>query len=108
MKRTDTHHPGDRYDLDFGACHFKNGYAQLDTDQDAPYFGMWASPYKLQLVTFCEGDLCVQTAGSDTEFAELIRNVAKWHGDGFKGIDCMYDEGITDLFRVLGLSDLTH
>ena len=33
--------PGDRYTYDFGLCSFEKGWAQVDTAQDASYFGTW-------------------------------------------------------------------
>ena len=60
MKRKDSFfNDGDRYILDFGACSSKNGFAQIDTDQDASYFGMWCNPVSLRLVSFCEGDFTI-------------------------------------------------
>ena len=29
----------DRYELDCGPCSYANGFAQIDTTQDAPYYG---------------------------------------------------------------------
>jgi len=38
-----------RYAFDFRLCHFKNGWAQLDTRQDASYYGNWINPVTRQL-----------------------------------------------------------
>jgi hypothetical protein len=35
-----------RYTFDFGTCSPQNGFAQVDTGQDAYYFGTWANPEK--------------------------------------------------------------
>ena len=39
MKITREFCPGDRYTYDFGHCSYENGWAQVDTAQDASYFG---------------------------------------------------------------------
>ena len=39
MKITREFAPADRYVYDFGLCSYKNGCAQVDTAQDASYFG---------------------------------------------------------------------
>ena len=31
----------DRYSFDVGACSYANGFAQIDTRQDAAHFGTW-------------------------------------------------------------------
>ena len=33
----------DRYSFDVGACSYANGFAQIDTRQDAAHFGSWTS-----------------------------------------------------------------
>ncbi len=46
-----------RYYFDEKECAYQNGWAQLDTYQDAHYFGMWINPRKLRILTYCEGDI---------------------------------------------------
>lgn len=41
MKTIRTFAPGERYDFDFGECSYANGWAQIDTRQDASYYGTW-------------------------------------------------------------------
>lgn len=38
----------DRYKYDFRLCTSANGWAQLDTKQDASYFGNWINPFHPQ------------------------------------------------------------
>ena len=56
MKITREFCPGDRYVYDFGLCSYENGWAQVDTAQDASYFGTWANPTRLMIFSYCEGD----------------------------------------------------
>ena len=43
MKTTSDLRPlSDRYEFDCGPCSYANGFAQVDTRQDAPYYGSGA------------------------------------------------------------------
>jgi hypothetical protein len=103
--------PADRYVYDFGVCHYKRGFAQVDTSQDASYFGTWANPFKFQVVTYCEGDVTLQIAENGSDFANLLREIKAWNnesGHEFHGIDGMCDNTLIQEFRNLGLGDLLH
>jgi len=39
--------PGNRCTYDFGLCSNEKSWAQVDTAQDASYFGTWAKPARL-------------------------------------------------------------
>ena len=47
MKITRDFRPlSDRYSIDCGRCSYANGFAQIDTKQDAVWFGTWGRlPY---------------------------------------------------------------
>jgi len=103
--------PADRYKYDWGLCSAKNGFAQVDTGQDAEYYGTWANPFKLIIFNYCEGDTTFQQAESKEEFVKTMIELKKWQdesGHGFKGIDCMCKENIEKEFIGLGLGDLLH
>ena len=112
MKTTREFYPdGERYLFDFKLCTLKKGYAQLDTSQDAWYYGAWANPEKLIVVSYAEGDCCIKQAGSKEEFIEEVRNWAEWNKEnGYSpfGIDPLCDEGLIKRFKSLGLGDLLH
>lgn len=111
MKTTTEFCPADRYAYDFGICSAENGFAQMDTGQDAWYFGMWANPTKLAILSYVEGDVTLREAESTKEFVAEIRGIRQWNeenGNGFKGIDPMGNEDIEARFRALGLGDLLH
>jgi len=104
--------PGvDRYQFDFDRCSLKNGWAQIDTSQDAWYFGQWANPLELRIMVYAEGDCTLMTASSKAEFVKEIRSMAEWNikqGWGF-GIDAGFRKTeIVDAFQSLGLGDLLH
>ena len=102
---------GDRYYFDFGECSHHLGYAQVDTSQDAPYFGIWTNPTTLTTVSYVEGDVYRNIAESVDEYIAFIRELkADYEAMGTKiiGIDPMLDEGIENRFKEIGLGDMLH
>lgn len=101
----------DRYAFDMGLCSVSNGFAQVDTKQDASYFGTWASPTKRKIVNYCEGDVTVTDCDNDDEFVDEMRKMAAWNdesGYGPIGIDPGFDEDLKATFHRIGLADLLH
>lgn len=110
-KTNGLHVPGDRYVYDFSVCTPHFGWAQVDTSQDAPYFGQWANPHQRKTVCYCEGDLTVIAYDTDEDFAAALREIKAWNerqGHEFLGIDCMCREEIKRAFEAIGLGDLLH
>ena len=64
MKITREFASADRYVYDFGFCSYEKCWAQVDTAQDASYFGTWANPARLVIFNYCEGDTTVKEAES--------------------------------------------
>ena len=89
------------------------GFAQVDTYQDAPYFGTWINPVERKIVTFCEGDVTETTCETDDELkAEVIR-MKEYYQDGFKGIDPGWPntescKAITARLEAIGLAEFIH
>ncbi|MBN2053275.1 hypothetical protein JW905_00040 [bacterium] len=101
----------DRYYFDVGHCSYSRGWAQVDTGQDAWYFGTWANPARRMIVNYCEGDITIKTAETDDEFCAALREIKEWNdeqGHGFKGIDPGFNVLLRELFVNLGLEDLLH
>lgn len=71
----------DRYAFDFQHCQGSRGWAQLDTHEDASWFGNWAHPDHLQIVSFAEGDICVATCEDSDEFRAEIERMASFFID---------------------------
>ena len=102
---------GDRYRYDFGQCSARNGWAQLDTEQDASYFGTWANPIELKVFNYCEGDTTLQECGSQAEFIEALREIEKFETDSGRKparIDPMLNDAIKKVFQDMGLGDMLH
>jgi len=101
----------DRYAFDFGLCHPSRGWAQIDTSQDAYYYGTWASPARREILNYVEGDVTRWVAESDAEFAAEIRRFKAWneaHGWKFRGIDTGGNAELIEGFARIGLGDLLY
>jgi hypothetical protein len=111
MKITREFAPGDRYTYDCGLCSYENGWAQVDTAQDASYFGTWANPARLMIFSYCEGDTTLKEAASPQEFAAELREIDAWNranGYGSARIDPGFAPAMKAAFEAIGLADLLH
>jgi len=111
MKITREFAPADRYLYDFGLCSYEKGWAQVDTAQDASYFGTWANPTRLMIFSYCEGDTTLKEAASPEEFAAELWEIDAWnraHGYGPVRIDPGFDPVMRAAFEGLGLADILH
>lgn len=100
-----------RYTFDFKLCTYERGWCQIDTHQDASYFGIWTSPSERRIVTYCEGDLTTQYAASDTEYRQnLVHCLMHYRNWNEKYPHAMIDMGIRtrpemrERFNELGLA----
>ena len=101
----------DRYSFDSGPCSYANGFAQIDTKQDASYFGYWCSPGARAIVGFSEGDVTTTVCETDEEFIREIRGLARWNDEAGYGpmkIDALSHDELRQAFEKLGLADLLH
>jgi len=110
MERITEFAPADRYTYDFGACTYARGWAQIDTRQDASYYGTWTNPTTREIFTYCEGDTTLVRCADDTEYVAEVRAVADWNkGAGYwLGIDPGSGDDMRQRFVALGLGDLLH
>lgn len=69
----------DRYYFDFKQCKYSDGWAQLDTDQDAWYFGNWVNLRTLQFVSYAEGDIIEKQCSNLEEFKKELKETFKWY-----------------------------
>lgn len=67
----------DRYFFDFNMD--LTQWLQMDTDQDAPYYGNWCNPMLKATLSYTEGDICVNVADSDETFLQLIHEARNWN-----------------------------
>ena len=80
---------GDRYVYDFKLCRGVDGWAQLDTRQDASYYGNWVHPTQFKLMSYSEGDVTLTECQDEADFIETLRICIDWHSEReyFIGID---------------------
>ena len=106
----------DRYAFDFGVCSIANRFAQVDTSQDASYYGIWANPFSLTIVSYTEGDIEVAKATDKAEFIEELAKIKAFDAtispkskERF-GIDCGWkrESLLRAEFAWLGLGGLLH
>ncbi len=103
--------PADRYLYDFGACSISKGWAQIDTSQDASYFGQWINPAKFQIFCYCEGDLILTTCETAQELQAEIATMKEWNtrqGHRFMGIDPGFSEALKASLVNAGLGEYLH
>ena len=112
MKITRDFRPlSDRYSFDCGPCSYANGFAQIDTKQDAPWYGAWCSLSARTIVNFCEGDVTTTVCETDAEFSAQLRELARWNDEAGYGpmkIDAVFHDELRQAFEKLGLADLLH
>ena len=111
MKITREFTPANRYLYDFGLCRYENGWAQVDTAQDASYFGTRANPIRLLIFSYCEGDTTLKEAASPEEFAAELREIDAWNrANGYSParIDPGFDPAMKAAFEGLGLANMLH
>jgi len=105
MKTEKTFCNSDRYIFDYDICSFKKGFAQIDTNEDASYFGNWVNFKSLELITYCEGDLTINKCENEEEFKNQLLKVVSWYkkNKSFIGIDLMLSDEIKKDFNKLDL-----
>jgi hypothetical protein len=107
MKITREFCPGERYVYDFGLCSYENGWAQVDTAQDAFYFGTWVNATRLLIFSHCEGDTTLKEAASPEEFAAELREIDARNRAHDYG-RARFDPAMKVTFEGLGLADMLH
>lgn len=103
--------PADRYLYDLNACSMSKGWAQIDTSQDASYFGQWINPVSRKIFCYCEGDLILTTVDTDRELVAEIEGMKRWNaenGHRFKGIDPGFSENLKQALIAAGLREYLH
>jgi hypothetical protein len=100
----------DRYQFDFKTCTPARGWAQLDTRQDASYYGNWINPSTFELFSYCEGDITHTQCSDADDFKQSLRECIEWHREReyFIGIDPMERPEIKDALISLGFESELH
>lgn len=97
-----------RYYFDNGECNpTQTDFCQIDTWQDAPYFGIWADPVNLKITKFVESEVYRSEYDTEEEFTEKVEEILSFHRQdgGHAAID---GYGNRDDWRRLGFGDDLH
>lgn len=100
--------PADRYKYDFNECTSDKGWAQLDTGQDASYFGTWINPARRETMCYCEGDVTLCHFDTDDELVAELESIKRWNlenGHRFIGIDPLMVPALAEACVKAGLKD---
>lgn len=110
IHRYEEFNPCERYLFDFDLCTAKKGWAQVDTTNDAPYFGNWANPKLKKTVSYAEGDVVILTCDTEEEFiAEMKRTHSFFKSDGeWLGVDVGLDKDARTPWDNMGLGYLLY
>lgn len=102
--------PADRYIYDFHYCSYKRGWAQIDTRQDAFYYGTWTNPERREIFTYCEGDTTHVRCLTDDEYRQALREVIDWNkASGYwLGIDPDFADAMKQHVIRLGFAEDLH
>jgi hypothetical protein len=102
--------PGDRYYYDFRLLTYAKGWAQVDTQQDASYYGTWTNPDERKIFCYCEGDLTLTTCDTEDEYRQEIKRMVDWNKEAgyWKGIDPGLKPEFREKFVKLGLAEYLH
>jgi hypothetical protein len=102
--------PTERYLYDFKLLTYEKGWAQVDTRQDASYYGTWTNPTKREIFNYCEGDICLTKCDTDEDYRQAVSEMVEWNKNAgyWLGIDPGFSAEMKDRFASLGFSDLLH
>jgi hypothetical protein len=100
----------DRYTFDFEVCTSAKGWAQLDTRQDASYYGNWVNPTTFETMSYCEGDIIYTQYENEAEFIAGLTETLNWHSERDYGpkIDGMCNDEIIAALTRLGFAEYLH
>ena len=79
--------------FDCEECSYALGWCQVDTLQDASYYGTWANPYTFQIVNYCEGDITRTNCDNQAEFMIAMLDLKTWNDSA--GWGCKVDPGLS-------------
>lgn len=110
IERITSFAPADRYLYDFKVLTYAKGWAQVDTKQDASYYGTWTNPMTREIFNYCEGDVCLTKCETDDDYRQAIAELVRWNRESgyWLGIDAGFGEDMKAAFANLGMSDLLH
>jgi hypothetical protein len=107
MKIEESFNPnGSRYEYDFNKCTSEKGWAQIDTEEDASYFGIWINPKEMKILSYMEGDIIEKTAGTKEELIQLVKEMDEFYE--WLNIDPGFNEELEKELIELGFEEYLH
>ncbi len=103
--------PADRYLYNFNKCSYANGWAQIDTEQDAIYYGQWINPERRLIFAYVEGDCILTKCETDADLQSEMFRMKEWNvkqGWRFMGIDPGFNEALKTALITAGLEQYLH
>lgn len=73
-----TFRPSSRYEFDRD-LNEGIGWTQVDTEQDASYFGNWTNPTERSWFSYTEGDICIVTCDTDEDYIAYVNETMNWY-----------------------------
>jgi hypothetical protein len=103
----------DRYDIaSMALLNLSNGWAQIDTWQDASYFGVWTNPARMEIFSYAEGDTCLEKCTDAADYVDAVKRCISFYEHPRQ--PCRIDvfesrfPEIAKAFRDLGLGEFIH
>lgn len=97
----------DRYTFDYVRCTYKKGWAQVDTREDASYFGTWCNPITFEIIQYAEGDVTHIKCEDAIEFANEVDDLCAFFTAKIDaGFGLSHD--FEAIFCKLGMKHLLH
>lgn len=77
----------------------RGGYTLIE-DRDAPFRFVWLNPATRTLVTYCEGDLCMQVCDDDAELRAMLDGLRVAYGG-------LIEDDLADALAWAGATEVT-
>lgn len=87
----------ERYYFDTRLC--PQGFKQFDTDQDAPYFGIWVNKDLLCTFIYCEGDIYLCICNDVEHYNAEIQACIECYDEGYIAIAIDPDKGEQTIYQ---------
>ena len=86
------------------------GFAQVDTDSDASWYGTWAHPGRRVIFNYCEADTTTTECESAAEFVSEMQQLRDWHrrNGQFLGVDPGTDPANRQAWIDAGCGEFLH
>ena len=98
----------DRYAFDFALMPTRQ-WAQVDTTDDASYYGIWTCPAQRRIISFTEGDITDTRCASNAAYLAELEKHYQFHlrQSSWKGIDAPYPE-VENALRAVGAGHMLY